>query len=176
MDSWVIGRHLRLRFPKVIFWLLKPYSSRNSPSIPSGALHLMTKYLSLHYLRSKLPTSPQSGKFNIFATTTTICNQTSHLETNHKWGLHCNQILFPAFVLKIETFLEWLQLMPAIPIAVQRPMRTRPIVISWSLVVGLSLRHSVNLLSIPGSQTSTTLSDLAKPRTSSAKITFSRHF
>ena len=57
-----------------------------------------------------------------------------------------------------------------LPIAVQRPMRTRPIVISWSLVVGLSLRHSVNLLSIPGSQTSTTLSDLDKPRTSSEKL------
>ena len=50
-------------------------------------------------------------------------------------------------------------------------MRTRPIVISWSLVVGLSLRHSVNLLSIPGSQTSTPLSDLDKPRTSSEKLT-----
>ena len=57
--------------------------------------------------------SPQSGKFNIFATTTKICDQTSHPERNHNWGLHCNQIPFPAFVLKIETFLEWLQFMPA---------------------------------------------------------------
>ena len=73
----------------------------------------MTKYLSLHYLRSKWPFSPQSRKFNIFATTTKICDQTSHPERNHNWGLHCNQIPFPAFVLKIETFLEWLQFMPA---------------------------------------------------------------
>ena len=73
----------------------------------------MTKYLSLHYLRSKWPFSPQSRKFNIFATTTKICDQTSQPERNHNWGLHCNQIPFPAFVLKIETFLEWLQFMPA---------------------------------------------------------------